>query len=216
MGKVNYSFDPNMALNRELCEFVGAFIGDAFYNSYQPGKYVIQFTGDANLDNGYYNNTITPITKKLFGMKPYIRKKKNTLRVNFQSKILFYMLKERFQFPQGKKVYFVKIPKEIISGKKEFIYATIRGIFDTDGCVYFDKRSIYKKPYPRITLQIANEGLFLQLKALLSKYFEIYTSKRTNRKFYIEVYGHEQLKKWMLMIGFSNPRHLKKINASVA
>ncbi len=205
-----------MDLSKGLCEFIGAFIGDAFYNTYQSGKYTIQFTGDANLDDKYYTLTITPITKRLFGMKPYIQKKKNSLRVNFQSKELFYMLKDRFEFPQGKKVYSVKIPEEIIKAGKEYIYATIRGIFDTDGCIFFDKRALYKGPYPRVTLQIANKSLFLQLKSLLSEEFKLYTSERSDRKFYIEIYGHEQLQKWMLLIGFSNPRHSDKIYAPVA
>ena len=126
------------------------------------------------------------------------------------------MLKDRFKFPKGKKVYSVKIPEEIMNGKKELLYATVRGIFDTDGCIYFDKRARYRKPYPRITLQIANKALFLQLKSILNKEFKVYASERSNRKFYIEIYGHEQLQKWMSVIGFSNPRHSDKINAPVA
>jgi hypothetical protein len=217
-NKVKYLFDKNMPLNKDLCEFIGAFIGDAFFNSYVSGKYIIQFTGDVKLDLEYYEKVITPIARRLFNdINPYILKKDNVIRVNFFSKVLFIMLKDRFHMPVGKKVYKVKIPEEIISNKdKSLLYATIRGIFDTDGCVFFDKRPRYKRPYPRITLHIANESLFLQIKEILNKEFKIYASERTKRKFYIEVYGHVQLQKWMSLIGFSNPRHLDKIYASVA
>ena len=71
---------------------------------------------------------------------------------------------------------------------------------------------MYKKPYPRIALQIASQPLFLQLKEFLQKYFSIYTFEDHNRRAYhIEVYGHAQLTKWMQLIGFSNKRHLSKI-----
>jgi len=207
-----------MQLNVRLCEFIGALIGDGFHNMYQAGHYVIQFTGDLRLDYAYYNQTIMPSARILFdNINPYIIRKGNTLRINFMSKRLFCMLKNRFRIPQGKKAYSVRIPEEILnSNDRLLIYATIRGIFDTDGCIYFDERLCYKKPYPRITLQISNKGLFHQLKEILKKDFTLYASARTKRKFYIEIYGHQQLDKWLSLIGFSNPRHLDKIHAPMA
>ena len=185
MGKAKYNFDINMKLNEELCEFIGAFIGDGFYNIYQPGKYIIQFTGDYILDYHYYKNTIIPIGSKLFdNTNPKIKKKKdkNALIVNYLSKNLFYMFKYRFNFPQGKKAKKVIIPSEIINIKdKKLIYATIRGIFDTDGGVFLDKRKIYKKPYPRITLKISSTELFKQIKEILENEFKLFISKKKNK-----------------------------------
>lgn len=210
---LKYNFNKNMSLSKGLCEFVGAFIGDGFLSSYRKGNYFIQFTGDKTLDYSYYNKTIIPIVKKLFGINPYVKLEKyNALRINFFSKNLFEMLIKRFDMPFGKKVYTVKIPNEILNcNNKNFIFRTIRGIFDTDGCVFFDKRSIYKTPYPRITLQIANLGLYKQIISVLKDNFKLYQSQRSDRKFYIEIYGHKQIAKWMSLIGFSNPRHLNKL-----
>ena len=222
MTKTHYNFDKNMKLNEDLCEFLGAFIGDGFYNTYQSGKYITQFTGDFKLDYQYYKENIIPKGAKNFdNIKPKLRKKKgiNALIINYQSKNIFYMLKERFKFPIGKKNNSVIIPKEIINSKdKKFLYATIRGIFDTDGGVFFDNRKPYKTPYPRITLKIASKPLFKQIKTILKTEFKlcIYKKKNKNGKEYDEliIYGHKQLNKWMQLIGFSNPRHLKKIKAS--
>lgn len=121
-------------------------------------------------------------------------------------------------FKQGEKSHTIKIPKPILKNE-EFLKSTIRGIFDTDGCFFLDKRSVYKKPYPRITLQLASIDLINQLEKYLSKRFTLYVYKcnRDGCKNYIEIYGHKQLEKFLKQIGFSNQRHLNKINnASVA
>ncbi len=207
-----YKFDINMPLTRELCEFIGAFIGDGFFNSYRSGNYLIQFTGHASLDKNYYENVILSYAKLLFDdINPRRIIKENTMRINFYSKNLFAMFSERFRFPKGKKVYSVIIPEEIIKSEEKYLFSTIRGIFDIDGCVYFDKRERYKDFYPRITFQTASYELYMQLKDILLDHFSLYAGERSKRRFYIEIYGHRQLKKWMALVGFSNERHLIKI-----
>ena len=94
------------------------------------------------------------------------------------------------------------------------MFATIRGVFDTDGTVFFDKRKAYAQPYPRVALQIVSKPLFLQLKIFLKDYFSLYTLENSKRNTYhLEVYGHEQLTKWMQLIGFLNKRHFSKIDS---
>ncbi len=205
-------------LSKDICEFIGAFIGDGMFNLYRNKVYHIEFSGDSRKDLDYYQEGIIPIIQSVIpNLKPHIYKVKdrNCIRILFFSKNLFYFLKDGFGFIPGKKTYTVKIPEKIMNSKDEFIYSTIRGIFDTDGCVYFDKREGYKRPYPRIVLQIASEPLFMQLNTYLSKKFKIYSGKNNRNIYYIEIYGFNQLKEWMSKIGFSNKRHLDKI-ASVA
>jgi len=121
-------------------------------------------------------------------------------------------LKQEFGFNPGVKTYTVSIPKRILLAGDEYIRATIRGIFDTDGTIFFDKRKGYKTPYPRISLNTASNALYFQLRNYLSKDFKIYSGKYKNREIYfIEVYGFNSLNKWMSQIGFSNSRHLSKL-----
>ena len=137
------------------------------------------------------------------------------MQVNFYSKEFFIFLKEVFGFTPGRKTHTVFIP-EIILKNKDFTYAAIRGIFNTDGCVFLDRRENYVKPYPRISLQTVSKPLYDQLKFILSKEFKLYSQFFPHRNVYVlEIYGFSNLKKWMSLIGFSNPRHLDKI-ASVA
>lgn len=207
-----------MPLSEELCELVGAFIGDGCTDSYVTkhgkSKYHLSIIGDSTLDREYHLGKLSAIVKDLFGVvtKAYFRNDKNAMQLNIYSKRVFRLFTERFGFPIGVKTYTVKIPEEILNSEERLIFATIRGIFDTDGCVFFDKRSPYKKPYPRIALQIVSGPLFLQLKSVLSNHFFLYTHHSQKRGTYtLEVYGHEQLSKWMKLIGFSNKRHLNKI-----
>lgn len=205
----------DFVLSKEICEFIGAFIGDGFFNCYNNKLYQIEFSGDKRFDEDYYTKVIIPIIKKeIPELNPRISfvKNKNTLKVRLFSKKLFCFLKQEFGFQPGVKTYDVRIPKRIMDAGDEFINRTIRGIFDTDGTVFFDKRKKYKLPYPRICLQIVSEPLYNQLKDYLRGKFKMRTGNYKNRGiYYIEVYGFENLKKWMSEIGFSNNRHLNKL-----
>ena len=206
----------NLILNNEICEFIGAFIGDGYLGNYgkKENQYVVGISGDQKLDEDYLKNHLKPLIKRNFPFtspKLYYRTDENTLMFKIYSKEL-YQLFISLGFTKGKKSHKVIIPKQIYENE-EFMKATVRGIFDTDGCIFFDKRKNYKRPYPRITLQMASVDLINQLEAYLSKEFKLYVNKsnRDGYRNYIEIYGHNHLKKFLKRIGFSNKRHLDKI-----
>ncbi len=212
------SVNLSQPLSKELCEFIGAIIGDGsvdgHLNKRGRSKYHIFITGDSKLDRDYLTKRMASIVKNLFDVNSciYFRKDKRAMTLNLFSKRVFALFTRRFGFVAGNKTYTVEIPEEILQAGEEFVFPTIRGIFDTDGCVFFDKRKPYKNPYPRVTLQIASKPLFLQLKTFLEKHFSLYTHCRSKPKhFTLEVYGHKQFEKWMQLIGFSNQRHLNRI-----
>ncbi|MBW3015624.1 LAGLIDADG family homing endonuclease [Candidatus Woesearchaeota archaeon] len=210
-------------ISLELCEFIGALIGDGYIGHYNK-SYFVKVIGDQTLDEEYLCSHIPRLVRICFpNLRPklFYRTDENTLVLSYYSKKLVFFLLNIVKFPVGKKSDTIAMPQIILDADKKFIFATIRGIFDTDGCIFFDKRKVYRKPYPRITLQTNSKPLYIQLKNILSEYFSLYTQESKHKatgkdKFYIEVYGHKQLKRWMSLIGFSNIRHLNKINASVA
>lgn len=218
------NFNLEIPLTENLCEFIGAFIGDGNLNLNKKGRFNVNIVGHSKLDYNYLTKYIPSLILPIIHRKTsvYFRKNTNAMRIGFSSKFLGKLLTERFRFPAGAKTYTVQIPEEIINAEERFVFATIRGIFDTDGCVFIDKRKIYLKPYPRITLQVTSQNLANQLEIFLSKYFKVYSSK-TNRKikepkkfnsheiYAVEIYGLEQLEKWMKLIGFSNERHSNKV-----
>jgi hypothetical protein len=210
MSNPKYNFDINIPLNEKICEFIGAFIGDGFTNKY-GSSYLIQFTGDGRYDKDYYINNICKILKENFNIDSVLYSRENTIRVSFYSKRLFEFLIKRLKFNPGKKVYTVKIPDEILNSNKKYITATLRGIFDTDSCIFFDKRASYKKPYIRINLTSASHELIRQVYNLLNK-FELNPRMSNNyNKKVIQINGYINFKRFLKEIGFSNKRHLDKV-----
>jgi len=217
-SKPKYDFDINLKLSPKMAEFVGAFIGDGFTAKYQSGGkfiYMTQFTGDSRFDTGYYKNVICPTAQRNFNYKKdNMKSKKNVLRVNFYSKRLFEFLTVRLNLPSGKKSSTVLIPNEIF-GSNKLAVKCIRGIFDTDGCVFFDKRPAYKAPYARISLKMFNPPLIDQI---FSKLCELKLSAEklgTGKE--IQIIGPKNVKLFLTKIGFSNDRHFQKLkNAGLA
>ncbi|MFH1209864.1 MAG: LAGLIDADG family homing endonuclease, partial [archaeon] len=211
---VKYNFDINMPLSKDLCLFIGAFIGDGFTNVYNAKTYHSQISGDKGLDSDYYYNILKPICKDLFGIEPYIYERKNNNGINFNlySKRIYELLTKRFKMQRGVKCYTVQIPQEILSSEKSFLNASLRGMFDTDGGVGIDKRSSYKKPYIRINYTSSSDALIRQLTKILTDYFINHSIHKKGNTQMIQINGEENIKKFMKEIGFANKRHLDKIN----
>lgn len=206
-------YDLSMPLTKELCELMGAYIGDGCNGKYGR-HYDFQIASHKVLDAEYLEYLSQSLKCLFNGIKVRSRVSKDCegrwIIVN--SRQIFELLTKRFGFPSGPKSHTVRIPDEILNAGDQFVFSTIRGIFDTDGCVFFDKRSAYIKPYPRITITLVSFPLHSQLKEILSKYFPLYIYHRKSKgSFYLEVYGFKNLDKWMKLIGFSNPKHLNKI-----
>ena len=199
-------------LNIQICELIGAFIGDGFLSK---SKYTMGISGDKNLDKDYLYYLSKIIKNNFSFTNPHLyhRKDECTLVLKTYSKELFQYFKF-LGFNPGLKSKSVKIPSIILNNNK-FMKVTVKGIFDTDGCVFFDNRKEYRNPYPRITLQIASLPLIKQLESYLSKNFSLYVNKsnRDGYRNYIEIYGHKQLETFLKQIGFSNLRHLSKIRS---
>jgi len=205
----------NLNLTPEICELIGAFIGDGMFNVYKNKLYQIEFACDKRYDLNYYNEIIIPATKEIQNnLLPHVyksSKRENALRIVFYSKRFFLFLRDFCGFIPGKKAHTVTIP-DFLFDNENLRNSIIRGIFDTDGGVFIDKRKKYKKPYPRIIFQTVSKSLFEQLSLILKKQFTLYTRFNEKRQIYIiEIYGINQLKHWMKVIGFSNQRHLRKL-----
>lgn len=207
---VKYNFNINMPLSEELCEFVGAIIGDGFTNKY-INFYQIQIAGDRVLDSNYYYTILKPMCINLFKINPKITEKENSIRLNIYSKRLFEMLTKRFGIPAGVKSYTVEIPKEILNSDKNFLKSTLMGMFNTDGGLGFDKRKSYKTPYVRINYTSVSKRLIKQLDVILTEYSIPHSIHKRGNALVIQINGVENVKRFNSKIGFSNERHLKKI-----
>ena len=115
--------------------------------------------------------------------------------------------------PLGKKVDF-RIPSEITKNdglSKSFL----RGYFDTDGCLYLEKK--YGRLYPRVEFSSISESFTRQLETMLTGLgfrFHCYKLMRGNlgwRDIHrIIIRGKPMTIKWFTEIKPKNPKHIKK------
>ena len=160
-------------LNEEICDFIGAFIGDEYFGNYGKLKntYTVGIVGHIILDDYYLKNYLFHLVQKNFPYTNpliYYRKNENTINLRMNSKLLFNFFLS-LGFKLGKKSLSATIPREIIKNKR-FLRKTIRGLFDTDGSVFFDKRPAYKEYYPSICLKLHNKQLIKQVYTFLASF----------------------------------------------
>ena len=201
-------------LSLELAELLGAHMGDG---TLYKTKYsmVWEIRGDIE-EKEYYIGNICPLIKSVFGIEI-----KSKLRNSGKCNVWVIQLSKReiinelleYEMILGKKTHSAFIPKYIFNAEDEIKQAFIRGLFDTDGCLRFDKNK--KKglnKYPKLEFGFASIILRDSLKELLdelsfSSY--IWTDKATTA-YKLCLAGIPKLERWMVEIQPKNPKHLNK------
>lgn len=210
------------SITPELAEETGWHIGDGsmnFYNRDGNGKLkgIYQLRGHIEDDREHYIIRIKPIFKQLYGIDISLREMPSTRVFGFQIwNDDLVKFKEKLGLPLGKK-FDVVIPEAFLTDD-ELKISVVRGIFDTDGCVYLEKKN--NKLYPRMQITTISEKLALQLYEILNS-LNIRTTihkdkseRRGNRMqaYLISARGTEMFDKFMETIKPANPKHIKKYN----
>ena len=205
-------------ISTELAEEVGWHIGDGSMNFYKNRgklKGFYQLRGHIEDDKEHYEKRIKPFFKKLYNLEINLREMPSTRVFGFQiwrdSLIKF---KQKFGLPLGKK-FEILIPKQFLSNPN-LTKAVLRGIFDTDGGIYLQKKN--RKLYPRIYITTISFKLSEQLLKLfnelgfrITKYSQLYNKDFNRQRSYIlTIRGVKMFHKFMEEISPKNPKHGKK------
>ncbi|MCW3999425.1 MAG: hypothetical protein NWE93_04225 [Candidatus Bathyarchaeota archaeon] len=200
------------ALTSGLCEFVGSVIGNG--NLWTDGsRYRVEITGDPKLDLQYFNH-LSVLCGSLFSKKPYpMRIHQRGLRLRLQSKEAYSLL-SALGIPAGKaKSHKVTIPNLILEKGWAFSKWTLRGIMDTDGTVFYSKKTYEKPVYPTIEVRTCSKPLAIQINELLQQQtFRPRLRGDANEGYHVALYGNNMLNRWVKEISFSNSKHLNKIH----
>ncbi len=211
IGNFNVAVMTVIKIDPELCEFVGAMIGNG--NLWTDGsRYRVELTGDPKLDVDYFNY-LSFISNNLFGKKPYsLRTHQRGLRWRLQSKDAYRLL-QNIGIPTGNgKSHTVTIPALILNEGWFHCKWTIRGIMDTDGTLFFSKKTYTAPIYPTIELRTCSNVLANQLSEVLQQNgFRARLRGDIKEGYHVALYGSEMLKLWIDKIGFSNPKHYNKL-----
>ncbi len=204
----------------DLAEVCGIHAGDGYMRKRKWGSTEIDIRGGVD-EKEYYNNHVVPLFERVFNIKICSRfsSRRDTYGfVIYNAKVAKLM--HSLGFPYGKKTLTVGVPKQIlVSRNLDIIYWFVRGAFDTDGCLDFNKKggsryTLFKRTreyYPRITINLVSKNLFDGLRLLFDKTgFFYFTSLTQPKNFYwnpqhvLCLSGVSNLEKWIQNIGFKN------------
>ena len=206
-------------ISEELAEEVGWHIGDGsmnFYSNIGKQKGIYQLRGHIDDDREHYIKRIKPIFKSLYGADISLREMPSTRVFGFQiwSDDLV-KFKQELGLPLGFKID-IKIPQIFLSSENIKI-AVLRGIFDTDGGIYLERKN--HKLYPRMEIQTISLILANQLKESFNEIglrATMYQSdfERGNKKkcYTVAVRGEEMFHKFIRIVSTQNPKHMAKYN----
>lgn len=211
----------------QISELCGAIMGDGWIQENERGFFI---TGDPINDKEYYDSHITKLINRILSI---ITKPKNfpywkvygisLYKQNLIKKLL------SFGLAKGKKVNSAYIPDWIYNSFDNRLHlAFIRGVFDTDGCIFFQKdytkyaNNFNSKYHCKIRLRITSisKTLIDQIYGLCKK-FNIrciirklnggYSHNRNRSDVYIlEINELKSIHRWFNELKPSNPKHTTK------
>ncbi len=197
-------------MNEKYAELLGLMAGDGCLSRTNRSR-LIYIAGHKTDDLEYHTLTTKVLFKELFNKEIVIkfRKKEHALFIKFSDKLIFEEL-SRF-LPIGKKYATLKVPDEVLSSK-EFFFAFVRGLADTDGCIVFSKQHRNYRYYPRVEITSKSKPFLVTILSELRKYdFYGSVSHKGKQNYRLEIPGNKNLKNWLNNIGFSNPTKMNKI-----
>jgi intein/homing endonuclease len=196
-----------------LAEETGIHVGDGSMNIYSGNRSFYTVACHYKDDKEYLDTIVLPLINKVYGKTPKPRNwSQGTYGFRICSKSIISFKHDILGLPLGKKSN-IEIPR-FIRQRRKLMRAFLRGLFDTDGCVYLWHTN--NKEFPRIQFNTISELLMAQVKAFLLQEGFIFTTwsrqqKHWRRSYALSIDGLKMLDKWMGEIGFHNPKHLQKI-----
>ena len=200
---------------KELAELIGIILGDGnlhyFKKSKKIGTYMLRIAGDKRNDFNYLTKYVSRLIENLFGIEPKIemRKTNEMLIIVHSKEIVEFLIKMGLK--TGNKIKNrVTIPSWIFSND-EYLKTCVRGLIDTDGCVY-----TLKPQYPnlyQISFKNYNSALLKDTRrAFIKLGYPI-----SNISINIQIYLSQQkyISKFYKEIGFSNRKHIKRYSPVV-
>ena len=191
--------------SKELAEVLGMFFGDGHL-----GKYQASITLNSETDREY-GRFIADLIEKKFLIAPSIRKKRSVkaIEVVISSISLVHFLIGK-GMPQGNKIRSGLSIPQWIKSKKEYTESFLRGLFDTDGCVYLDKHTIKEKTYLHMgwTITSHSDTLIVDIQEALKRLGFNPTHSKNQHSVFLR--RHEEIVRYFKNIQTSNIKHQKR------
>lgn len=189
-----------------LAELIGILMGDGHVGLYQVS---VATNSETDFQHALFVKTLIEDLFKV-QVRLHNRKDKKASIITVSSKSLSQFLVGQ-GIPQGNKINLgLHIPGWI---QKKLLYrkAFIRGLFDTDGCVYLDTHRSGGKVYENLGMAFANQSI--PLLSSFKKTLESLGFHPTQKtKFRVFLRRREDIRGYFNLVGSSNEKHLKKVS----
>lgn len=189
-----------------LAELIGIFMGDGHIGLYQAS---VVTNSETDFQHALFVKAlIEDLFKVHVSLSNRRDKKACEIVVSSKSVCRFFVSQG---IPQGNKITLgLRIP-DWIRKKPLYRKAFIRGLFDTDGCVYLDTHHYCQKVYKNLGMAFANQSLPLLsfFKDSLER-FEFHPTQKTEFRVFLR--RKEDIRRYFDLIGSSNEKHLKKVH----
>lgn len=190
--------------SKELAEFVGIILGDGGISQYQ-----VVVTLHAT-DDKEYGSFVTKLIKNLFKVPVAIYPSKKDSVIDYVvSRVELVRFLEKLGLKQGNKVkHQVDIP-DWIRGNNEYSIACVRGLVDTDGCVFTHRYTVKEKvySYKKLSFTSRSEPLRQSVFQILK---DVGLRVRFGTNFDVRVDSKEDMEKYFRIVDSHNPKHLKR------
>lgn len=195
---------PRLTPSQGLAELFGIILGDGGITDYQ-----VRITLDAKVDKKYVP-FVARLMLSFFHEKPSISRRKNVINITISGAGVVEAL-EKLGLKRGNKVkHQVAIPSWIID-HQAYARACVRGLMDTDGCVFFHRHRTKGIPYVHCGLTLTNNSrAILDGVLTILKIDHFSPSVAGGNKLYL--YNFEEVKRYFELVGTSNPKHLLRFH----
>lgn len=192
----------------KLSEFIGIMMGDGGISKYQT---IVTLH---HIDDSEYASYVATLIEKLFKIKPsiYHFPKKSVNNIVVSRKELVVYLHE-LGLPVGNKIkQQIDIP-EWIKRERKLSIACLRGLVDTDGCVFTHRYRVKGKwyAYKKLSFTSASEPLRKSVHTLMLEFgFHPRMTKKD-----VRLDRAEDMERYFNRIGSHNPKHLRRYESTV-
>lgn len=185
-----------------LAEFFGIMMGDGGINNPWQANITLNATKDAS-----YGRYTRKLIKDLFVIEPtyYQRKNSNALVILVTGITIVEFLISKGLLRGDKLRQGLKIPDWILA-KRSFKSACVRGLIDTDGCIYVHEHRVAGKIYRNIGLTFSSRSieLIFQVAAIFEEFGIVPHISGRGQDIYL--YRAEAVERYLKVFGTSNER----------
>ena len=193
--------------SEKLAEFVGIILGDG-----SIGKKQISITLHSE-DDKEYGDFVIKLIKKLFNVYIGVHYKKDSKAIcyNVSRTELIRFCTEKLGLKQGNKIkQQVDIP-DWIKKNKLYSIACVRGLVDTDGCIFTHRYKVNGRPYgyKKLSFKSSSKPMITSVYKILENEEMKPRIARNNVDLRLE--SIEDMQRYFQIFNSHNPKHLKRL-----